>query len=412
MSYRIVISLIILILFTPLTAFAQTDDSLTQNPPRHFAIPSHIYSNTTPAQLDFINTHYDYILTSVNKQRVRNAVKGPKLFLYRSIQGTWTNFTSFDWNHINSHENMFCHNNNQRIKTIWNSWLMDPADFVDPSDADAMDHWINYYAVTASQQVRKYNYDGLFIDSASHRITPGVLYRKMPDNYNSTQWRNARAKSLEFIKSHLPDKLVIYNGLHSQNRADESLKYTDGGLWEIFAYKSESGTYQGFDKWLAVIELAEKYKHDKYIVITSKKPDLTNDIQARTFITASVLLIAHQNIVFSMIDFDYDKTTQTYLYYPEYDINLGTPLGTYHKTEEGLFIRSFTQGQTIVNPHPTKSLTYTLSKPYTIQLIPKGGGPLPKSAITTGSLIRQPITTKTIILPPVSAIILVGVKSI
>lgn len=42
----------------------------------------------TDAQVDFVNSHYDYAMTSVLSTELREKVQGPRLFLYRSIQGT------------------------------------------------------------------------------------------------------------------------------------------------------------------------------------------------------------------------------------------------------------------------------------------------------------------------------------
>ena len=213
----------------------------------------------TDAQIGFINQHYDYVITPYLSDEIRNKITTPKLLLYRSIQGVWENFTQFDYNFINSNENMFCHSDSliqdtsTRILTIWGSLLMDGNDFVDPQSSDAMNHWINYYAVTASGQVITFSYDGLFIDSAGHKIGPGALYGIMPYNYSDTAWRTGRYAALAYIKSQLPDNLVIFNGLHSDNGADSSLYFTDGGMWEDFTYDINDGHYKGVNQWLKAI---------------------------------------------------------------------------------------------------------------------------------------------------------------
>jgi len=203
----------------------------------------------TDEQVDFINTHFDFVLTPFLSNQIRESFQKPELFLYRSIQGTWTDFNQFDWNHINSNENMFCHSDSAdqsqstRILTIWDSWLMDGKDLVDSLAADAMNHWVNYYAVTASDQVHTYDYDGLFIDSAGHKLGEGAVNGIMPWDYSPDTWRDGRYAALSFIKTYLPDKKVIFNGLHSGNGADSSLSLTDGGMWEDFVYDINDGSY-------------------------------------------------------------------------------------------------------------------------------------------------------------------------
>ena len=68
-----------------------------------------ISSMITGNQLSFVNARYEFVLTEYLGDAVRAMVQGPRLFLYRSIQGTWSGFHQFDWSHINACENMFCH---------------------------------------------------------------------------------------------------------------------------------------------------------------------------------------------------------------------------------------------------------------------------------------------------------------
>jgi polyhydroxybutyrate depolymerase len=364
----------------------------------------------TDAQIDFVNGHYDSVMTSILNAELREKIQGPKLFLYRSIQGTWTQFNQFNWTHIAANENMFCHNStaenthpNNRIITIWNSWLMDGADLVDSDDPDALNHWINYYAVTASEQVYTLGYDGLFIDSASHKLWPGAVYGLMPDGYSDDGWRDGRYAALEFIKSYFPDKLVVFNGLHSDNGVENSLKLTDGGVWETFAFKASDDGYAGEEKWREAIELVERNKGEKLNLLVSKKKNLAADVQSRLFILTSYLLVSNQNVFLSMIDLDYDQLESIY-YYPEYEIDLGVPLGCYRVNDEGIYERKFEKGMVLVNPSDTESYTYSLDKGYNI-VIPVGGGVLPENGVPDGYLTYESVNDL-LILPPVSGVVL------
>jgi len=68
-----------------------------------------VWYSISEKQAKFIDTHFDFVMTPFLSQGVQASFQNAQLFLYRSIQGTWTNFTQFDWDHINTHENMFCH---------------------------------------------------------------------------------------------------------------------------------------------------------------------------------------------------------------------------------------------------------------------------------------------------------------
>ncbi len=365
--------------------------------------------DVTNAQIAFADSVFDYLNTPFLSNSIRNAFHHTKLLLYRSIQGTWENFPQFNWNFINQHENMFCHSDsaNQsydtRIKTEWHSFLMDGRDLVDSTAADAIYHWINYYAFTASTQVYKYNYDGLYIDSASHLLKKSWLDNgKLPWDYDPLEWRLARYASLKFIKSYLPDKIVIFNGLHSGNGADSSLAVTDGGMWEDFAYDITTGDYKGFVNWGKAIKCMEENRDSSNLVLVVKKPGLINNIQARIFSVASYLLIENQNTVLSLSDYAYNTSLQ---YYPEFDIDLRDAAGDFVERNDSLYSREFENGLVIVNPSSALSKTFNLSKNYW-KVVPVGGGFVNTFGNWEGHLTYKSISAGEVSLPPVSALIL------
>ena len=364
--------------------------------------------NLTQEQIRFVNEHFDFVMTPFLSHEVRNAIQKPKLLLYRSIQGTWTDFDQFDWQHINSHENMFCHSDsaNQspdtRILTRWNSWLMDGNDLVDSTAADALNHWVNYYAVTASEQVHAFDYDGLFIDSAGHRLGRGAVYGVMPWDYSPDTWRDGRYAALRFIKAYLPDKTVIFNGLHSDNGADSSLSLTDGGMWEDFAFSADDGSYKGEEKWWEAIRCLDSNKDRARLVLVVKKPGLMTDLQARIFSVASYLLVCNENVVLSLSDYAHNTSLQ---YYPEYEISLGDPLGDFSVNGDSLCVRAFENGLVAVNASSSVTRTLDLGGQTWFKVVPTGGGFVDASGDWDGSLSYEEVSGN-VAIPPVSALIL------
>ncbi|NOZ60129.1 MAG: T9SS type A sorting domain-containing protein [Calditrichaeota bacterium] len=363
--------------------------------------------NITDNQIQFIDSHFDFVMTPFLSHEIRQSFQKPKLLLYRSIQGTWEGFNQFDWAHIDSNENMFCHSDSAnlspatRILTRWNSWLMDGNDLVNRTAGDAMNHWVNYYAVTASSQVYSYNYDGLFIDSAGHKLGETAVYGNMPWNYSPDTWRDGRYAALQFIKSYLPDKTVIFNGLHSDNGADSSLTFTDGGMWEDFVYDIDNGSYKGGKKWWDAIQCMQNNHDDSYLVLVVKKPGLIDDIQARIFSVASYLLVSNSNVVLSLSDWSHQVTVQ---YYPEYDLSLGDAAEDFYAQEDSLFIRKFEHGLVIVNPYASSSKVFSLEKEYQ-KIIPIGGGVVDSAGFYDGYLSYETINGD-VEIPPISGLIL------
>ncbi len=363
----------------------------------------------TEAQIAFADSSFDYVMTPFLSTEVRNSFQHAKLFLYRSIQGAWDNVNHFDWNYINQHENMFCHTDsaNQsvdtRIKTIWSSYLMQADDLVEPTQVDALSHWINYYAVTASEQVYQHNYDGLFIDSASHLLKEDWMINGiLPWDYSPETWRIARYTALKFIKSYFPDKTVVFNGLHSGNGADSSLSVTDGGMWEDFAYSANNGEYKGVNSWLRAISCMQKNRDSSRLILVVKKPGLLDDLQSRIFSVGSYLLIENENTVLTLSDYAYDSLMQ---YYPEFEIDLGEPINDLVYDADTLFSREFENGLVLVNPTTTESKTYQLSENY-FKIISEGGGFVDTNGVCNGNLLYESVPSGTIEIPPASAIIL------
>lgn len=396
-------------LFTVMDAVAAPTEASSADPVK-ILLMNQVSPDFSDAQAEFVNAHYDYVFTGTLSAKMRSRVTGPQLFLYRSIGGTWTGFRHLDWDHINSNETMFCHNTdeanphpNKRILTIWDAWLMAADDIVPADDPKALNHWINYYAVTTTAQVQTYNYDGLFVDAAGHKLNASSVNGLMPNGYSDEKWRDARYEGLAMIKSYLPDNLVIFNGLHNGNGVEHSLTLTNGGIWEGFAFNSFNAGYTGEDRWRNAVAFLQQHNENSMLAIVSKAKDLTSDIQKRMFILSSYLLVHTSNVALYMIDLEYSED-DTIFYYPEYEIKPGMPLGPYTEIQDGLFIRSFDEGIVLVNPSPSKSTSYFLDRSYR-KVVPMGGGALPENGISDG-ILQYELVSGTFTLPPVSGYVL------
>ncbi len=371
----------------------------------NFSIGIRVTTQLTPQQIAFINRHYQVVMTPILSREAREAIQGPQLMLYRSIQGTWTDFEQFDWAHINAHENMFAHHAGERILTRWDSWLMAPGDMVAPEAANARDHWVNYYALTASEQVHEFGYDGLFVDSASHWLNPTAVFGKMPDDYDAERWYQARVAALNYIKSLLPEKTVVFNGLHNGHGAENSLANTDGGMWETFAFQPRSGKYEGEQSWQEAIELTARHSDKDIVLVVKEQPGLPEDTQKRLFAAGSYLLVSRPNVYFSMSDLEHAETGSI-LYFPEYTLDLGAPLGDYVREETGLYSRRFERGLVLVNPSASQSITWQAESGWQ-QVTPLGGGAVAPDGSWEGSLQTAPLAAGPVSIPPVGALILV-----
>jgi len=136
-----------------------------------------------------------------------------------------------------------------------------------------------------------------------------------------------------------------------------------------------------------------------------KKPYLTADVQARTFILASHFLVANENVMLSMADTDYGFYGEL-LYYPEYGIDMGSPSGGYSITANGTYKKRFESGLVLVNPDDSESKKYELDGSYDVA-IPVGGGLISTGGTCDGSLSYDAADCE-LELPAVSGIILMN----
>ena len=382
---------------------ASPDDGIPA-PGRHFALGTRVWAPLSSQETEILNSHYACVITPLLDARVRAAIAGPDLYLYRSILGAWDSSSHFDWDFIDAHEEMFEHAAGERILTHWDSWLMDPGDQV-PADApDALDHWVNYFALTAAEQVRSHDYDGLFVDSANHVLFPNAVEGQMPDDYSDTVWHDARKASLDFIKQTLPDKLVIFNGLHTGGGAEQSLPLTDGGMWEVFALSPESGEYLGIKAWYEAISLTERNSAERRIALIARAPGLVHAPEMRVFLVGSYLLVSAPQVYFAVVDADVDDGASLQ-YFPEYSVDLGDPLGPMEIVDESYAMRRFSGGLVLVNPGESESIFYELDRDYQ-RVVPVGGGAIADDGAWEGSLDYESVPAGLFELPPVSAAIL------
>ena len=155
-----------------------------------------------------------------------------------------------------------------------------------------------------------------------------------------------------------------------------------------------------------MLELTARNSNDKSIVLVVKEqPGLDEDIQKRVFVVASYLLVSNENVIFSMTNLAHAKTNSL-LYYPEYTLDLGKPLGDFEiASDQSYASRAFEKGLVLVNPHEDRTVTYPLDGDY-LKVIPSGSGLVPDDGNWHGELDYQ-LVSGALELPPISGVILI-----
>lgn len=375
------------------------------------------------AQIDFLNSNYDYLRVFRPIQEFREVIDIP-IFLYRTIAGAGTldsgyTDTWIDGDYMNMHEDMFLHSAvssraDKRFENPFGRWATNVCDFGE-SAKEGVDHWVNYYTSRAVEDIYSVNYDGLFIDSAEHELDskwPIPEMESLVENYSNEDWVICLRNAFAHIKAKMPDKTVIFNGLHRGSAdAVESLEYVDGGFHEEFLYSWYRGNEEGYfgkQNWISIIETIEKVKESKIIRLLSspRGSKLDDIIKTRMFILGSYLLVSNENVYISFNDHDLKDQEEWFdgiPRLPEFDIRLGKPLGAYYEKDD-IYIREFEDGLVIVNPDERATYNYHLDNTC-YKVIPEGVNVVDKNgSISGGSLEYEPISG-TIEVKPVSGLI-------
>lgn len=353
------------------------------------------------AQLKFTAENFAVALSRgyTNTAKLKSYNPDIEFFYYKNLIGT--NDLQKDWEIIDSHEEWFTHSSasiskSNRIKlTSFNFWVMDI------SNSAYISQWIS----SAKEELDKRAYDGIFTDDANEILPVGKV-PEQPYDYTDNSWSDSVNNMLSEIKQELPNKLVVFNGLYKAHQDPytgiKNLDVADGGVDEGFVQRTRTGEMISESEWKDKIELIlSNPKPTKYKLLQCRADVGNIPLEERMFCFTSFLLVKDDNTVFSFVDKKYfmgKNDPERVQYYPEYTIELGTPLETFTSLDSylknGVYERNFENGKVLVNPG-SSSKTITLDKTYRL-VNPIGGGPITSDGKPTGSLEYENVNSVTI----------------
>lgn len=373
----------------------------------------HNFSN---AQKDFVASHFDWveILGGTNSQ-LKNDLsalksKNPN---FKAIK--YTN-SIFDYSYKPSDENCYLHN---PVSTYLNHRLKDadPATGWGLDDSDPNNCLKSFFLNSINNDINN-GVEGVMTDDESALTT---RYSSKPYSYSlnreytESEWNNYKKNFLSYLKSNLPGKTVIFNGLY--NHVSEGfplsdfIAVSDGGLKEGFV--ARVGAYNQFlseAEWKTMFNLilTDFQGKDKMFLANCKlKSPLITD-SSRMFCFSSFLLIYSQTnprTTYSIANIDLPDLQ----YYPEMDINIGFPIETKNRVEDylsnGVYVRKYTAGEIIVNPSSSGKL-FTLDRVYS-QAQATGGGVIQTDGSFGGNLSFSDVSGS-VMVPAKSGIILLN----
>jgi len=207
------------------------------------------------------------------------------------------------------------------------------------------------WAENVVADVKAQGWDGVFIDN----VNPTMKYYAEVSSVAKYPTDEAYAAATQSALAAITPRLraahmLVFANFGSWSDYDATvtpwLKYVDGAMEEMFAkFDPTMGAgYRDEAEWTRQLEeLQETQRQGKvFLAITHST---ANDEAAALFGWASVLLGAQGKAAYEMAETYADET-----WFPEYEYDIGQPLGAESRDANGVHRRVFTSGLVLVNP--------------------------------------------------------------
>ncbi|TRO49394.1 hypothetical protein E2P65_01190 [Candidatus Bathyarchaeota archaeon] len=229
-------------------------------------------------------------------------------------------------------EEMYLHDSEgERCAFGWESeeWGHEEIYAMDPRNEDWVNLVANFYETVLAQPT----HDGIIVDMVIERQYWGQ------DAITDEEWTDATKAIYQRISDlNNEDKLVIFNAGARLSDIDDYSEYFDGYLMENFMGDQLKTTFS---------EGLETVNGDKIVIIAVDTDD-TGVVDTKKMRLGLTLSLLGDNTYFTY-DFGPRDHGQAW-WYPEYDADLGEPLGEYYE-RDGAYWRAFEKGFVVAAPN-------------------------------------------------------------
>ena len=278
-----------------------------------------------------------------------------------------------------------------RIKVDGKYFLMDPGN----------QEWREFWLSRTQESQEQLGWYGVFLDNVEGSLSKVYSLGGNPVNYpNDASYQAAIRGFLQYIYTSYfqpQGRPLLANIISLPDAATwfDYLQYLDGAMDEAWAVDWHTG-YRSVSEWNADLALAEQTQNNgKYAILISQGDQSNTNRQSFAF--ASYLLISSGRAAFRYTN--YDNYGKTWLY-PNYDIDLGSPLGPRYP-EGNLWKRDFTNGSVTVDPvNHTAQISTTPAPTATPTQPPATQSPEPTATPTEPPATQTPEPTASPTQPP------------
>jgi len=278
-----------------------------------------------------------------------------------------------------------------RIKVDGKYFLMDPGN----------QEWREFWLSRTQESQEQLGWYGAFLDNVEGSLSKVYSLGGKPVNYpDDASYQAAIQGFLQYIYTSYfqpQGRPLMANIISLPDTATwfKYIQYLDGAMDEAWAVDWHTG-YESLSEWNAELAIAEQTQNNgKYAILISQGDQSNTNRQSFAF--ASYLLISNGRAAFRYTN--YDNYEKTWLY-PNYDIDLGSPLGPRYP-QGNLWKRDFTNGSVTVDPvNHTAQISTTPAPTATPTQPPATQTPQPTVTPTQPPATQTPEPTATPTQPP------------
>ena len=232
--------------------------------------------------------------------------------------------------------------------------------------------WQTYFASQARKYVDLGGLDGLFLDTMTEDIAPFALApgNKFPKGYSAKSWKDANYEFLRKLKQAFSgsNALIYFNGMTRPPGVTGGppnqgmLDMLDGTSLESYGIYMAMDKNESIKRWYfqqTILKDLKAISEQGKAVLIEVTGDRDDD-HTRLYALCSFLLVQNDKTFFYFTKMSESGGLH---WRPEWDTQLGQPLGSYQKLPNGIYSRDFSKGKVLVNPE-NKAISVQLPGQY------------------------------------------------
>jgi len=351
------------------------------------------WSALSTAQKSFLISRYTSVTLGSGAVSALSEIKAgnPSMFVSLYTNAIAATIGTSIYTAANGTESLFAHDSesNRIDSTVFSSQLMNP-------------QAAGWQTINSDYAAANPGFDCLFIDTANPTLY-APHWEALPAGYTDAGWKS-NVLSFFAAMDAATSWLVVYNGLHEGYATGGYHDHVQGGVVENFAFGPSTQTVN----WTRIGgHITDIVQSGIDGLIGCANPAIDPDDEAQRRIALAAYLLA-QHSASSLIFVDVNDLLSSPQWWPEYELDIGTPITEHQSLSamlhvSGIYVRQYTGGVVLINPTASQ-INYDVGRS-SYATVFSGGGVVGVDGATNAILSYLP-QASTVSVPANDALIL------